>query len=302
MKERIPSLSIGAFQGTYGDNDAINRLADIGITAVDFSTASKRYDYRSSSSIYSKGEAAVVEYFEKIKETADRRGVTVCQTHGRITGFTGDREHDDALIRNARVDILAAKALGAPVSVMHAVTTIHMGIDCPAEVYHRLNYDMFCRILEIAAKEDLIIATETFGDALGICDFFGNIDEFEESYRRVCDKGYADHFKICVDTGHSNKAMRFGNPTPADVIRRLGKDTVCLHLNDNDSLTDQHKIPCTGIRDWNDVFCALDEVGYNGYYNMELNLNKYFGKDFIEEEASFAVKVMKNLLKDRYGV
>ena len=301
MNKRTPALCIGAFQRIYGDAEAIKEVADIGITAVDFSTCSKKFDYRSPDSIYAKGDDAVTEYFSGIKEIADKNGVTVCQTHGRMSGFRGDAERDEALIRNARLDILAAKALGSPVSVIHAVTTINMGIDCPAEVYHRLIYDMFCRILDMAAKENIIIATETFGDALGICDFFGNIDEFEESYRRVCDAGYADHFKICVDTGHSNKAMRFGNPTPADVIRRLGKNIVCLHLNDNDTLTDQHKIPCTGCIDWNDVLCALDEVGYDGYYNMELVLDRYFGKGFIKEEAAFAMKVMKNLLKDKYG-
>ncbi|MBR4762233.1 MAG: hypothetical protein IK086_06320, partial [Clostridia bacterium] len=67
-----------------------------------------------------------------------------------------------------------------------------------------------------------------------------------------------------------------------------------------DTLTDQHKIPMTGTIDWKDVFDALDEIGYTGIYNMELAL-RHFGKDFQVETAEFAVKLMRYILKERYG-
>ena len=178
-----------------------------------------------------------------------------------------------------------------------------MGPDAPSELMHKLNYDMFTRILPYAKECGVIVCTETFGDAtgLGCCDFFGNIDEFVKGYEIVCAVGdFADWFKICMDTGHSNKAMRYNNnPAPADVIRRLGKNIVCLHLHDNDGLTDQHKIPMTGNINWSDVFDALSEVGYSGNYNAETVLT-HFGKGFEVEEAAFCVKVMKNMLKE-YG-
>lgn len=102
----------------------------------------------------------------------------------------------------------------------------------------------------------------------------------------------------CVDTGHSNKAVRFGQPSAGDVIRMLGGSISTLHLNDNDGVLDQHKIPMTGTIDWSDVLDALDEVGYSGIYNMELSLG-HFGKGFEKEAARFAVKVMKNMLSER---
>ena len=302
--ERISALSTFSLQEKYGDEEAIKIASEIGAKAIDFSTF-KQNDYRKPETVYGKGETYVIEYYSRLHELADSLGVKICQTHGQISGFKNNEEHNDALLKNAWLDILAAKALGAPVSVMHSVTTIHMGPDCPRETMHEMNYRMFMQIAAMAQKEGLMIATETFGDAskFNCCDFFGNIDEFEESYYRIRDKGFEDTFKICIDTGHSNKAMRFGNPTPADVIRRLGKngDIVCLHLNDNDTLTDQHKIPGTGCIDWKDVLCALDEVGYSGYYNMEVVLNKHFGPDFLREEAEFAIKVMNYLLKEKYG-
>ena len=303
--KKISSLSTFSLQVRYGDEEAIKIAGEIGAKAIDFSTF-KLNDCRKPETVYGKGEGYVIEYYSRLRELADGLGVKICQTHGQVSGFDRDPEHNEAILKNARLDLLAAKALGSPVSVMHSVTTIRMGPDCPRETMQELNYSMFMQIAEMAKTEGILLATETFGDApkFGCCDFFGNIDEFEESYLRVRNSGFEDTFKICIDTGHSNKAMRFGNPTPANVIRRLGRggDIVCLHLNDNDTLTDQHKIPCTGCIAWNDVFDALDEVGYSGYYNMEVVLGKHFGENFLREEAEFAVKVMDYLLNERYGV
>ena len=49
-----------------------------------------------------------------------------------------------------------------------------------------------------------------------------------------------------------------------------------------------------------DVFDALDEVGYTGPYNLELNLNT-FGKSLATDAAAFGIKVLRQMLLDRYG-
>lgn len=303
IMDRKVSLSLFVFQSQFGDRRALEIAKEIGVEAVDFSTGSSRFDIRNPESVYSKGEEAVCEYFSDLKSYADELGITICMTHGREPGFKNIPEEDEALIENARLDCLAAKLLGAPVCVIHAVTTIFMGPECPPEVMHELNFRMFSRIIPFAKQYGIKIATETFGDAVKFnsCDFFGNMDEFVKSFKQISEaEDFKDYFTICVDTGHSNKASRFNNPEPADVIRLLGKDVTCLHLHDNDKMTDQHKIPFTGTIDWDDVFNALDEIGYKGYYNMELVL-KYFGANFTIETADFAVKMMKNYIKTRYG-
>ncbi len=304
MSKKTVSLSLFVFQHQFGDLRAIEIAKEIGVTAVDFCTDLPRFDCKNPDSVYSKGDDAVIEYFSNLKKLADQCGITICMTHGRGTGFKSIPEEDLILTENARLDCLAASILGAPVCVIHAVTTIFMGPDCPSEVMHKLNRDMFASIIPFAKQYGIKIATETFGDAVKFnsCDFFGNIDEFIKTYNRICAASdNRKYLKYCVDTGHSNKASRFNNnPLPGDVIRMLGGDIVCLHLNDNDKLTDQHKTPNTGTIDWNDVFDALDEVGYNGIYNMELSHN-HFGKGFMKESAEFSVKVMKYMLEERYG-
>ena len=162
---------------------------------------------------------------------------------------------------------------------------------------------MFVRLLPYAKTQGIRLATETFGDAtkLDCIDFFGDANEFLKGYEDVvAHSDCADCLCVCMDTGHTNKATRFGNnPSAGDMIRRLGSRIEVLHLNDNDTLTDQHKIPMTGCIDWDDVMQALDEIGYSGWYNLECDL-KHFGEDFAVEEARFAVKVMRQILKTRY--
>lgn len=301
--ERLIGISIGSLQEKYGDREALRIASEIGADSVDFTLEFESNDYRKENSVYARGDEAVKEYYTGLKEYADSLGIIVGQTHGKLPGFRNIKDEDDALVKNSRLDCIATAALGAPVCVIHNATSIFLGPDPDPELMHKLSFDMFSRIIPYAKENDIKIATETFGDAVkfSACDFFGNIDEFEKAYAKIkAVDELKDNFTVCVDTGHSNKAMRYNNPTPADVIRRLGKEVTVLHLNDNDTFTDQHKIPMTGTIDWNDVFDALDEIGYSGIYNMELRL-RHFGEDFQIETAEFAVKLMKYLLNERYG-
>lgn len=302
MKKDIRiGLSTYALQRHYGDKEAIRIAKDCGADAIDFSFDLPRFNLLDKESIYSKNDQAIVEYFSGLKSYAEELGIEICQTHGRSSGFKNILEEDENFVKNARLDLLATKALGAPVCVIHAVTTIYMGPDCDAKLMRDLNFEMFTKLLPYAKEYGVKLATETFGDAVkyNSCDFFGNIEEFIKSYQRVkANKEYAEYFTICVDTGHSNKAMRFGNPTPADVIRMLGREITTLHLNDNDTFVDQHKMPKTGTIDWEDVLDALEEVRYEGCYNLELALD-HFGEELMIETAEFAVKVMRHMLEGR---
>ena len=294
-------ISLVTLQATYGDKRAIEIASEIGADTIDLNLDPQ--DYRNVNSVYSKGDDYVFDYYEKLGEYARSLGLEVSQTHGQVTGFKNIKDEDDALVENIRLDLLATGALKSPVCVVHNATSIHLGPTPDPQLMYKLSYDMFSRTIPYAKRYGVKIATETFGDAVrfNACDFFGNIAEFKKVYSDIKSLDeFKDHFTICVDTGHSNKAMRYNNPTPADVIRELGSEVTVLHLNDNDTLTDQHKIPMTGVIDWNDVFNALDEIGYSGVYNMELALD-FFGKDFQIQTAEFAVKLLKHYILKRYG-
>lgn len=304
---RKVSLSTGALQNRYGHREAIKIAADFGTDAIDFDLCLNCFSTGRKDSIYTKSDDEIITYFTELGNYARSLGIEIGQTHGRITGTyppgPDSDKYNEMLFRDARIDCMATKALGCDISVMHSITTIFWKPDADPKAMRDGNLEMFKKYLEYAKEFDIKIATETFGDApnFGCVDFFGDINEFLMTYNRICAvDGNDKYFGICADTGHSNKATRFGNPSPADVIRMCGKNLIALHLNDNDTVTDQHKIPKTGTINWDDVFDALDEVGYTGNYNMEVSLGT-ISKNLLVETGDFAVKVMRNMLRERYG-
>lgn len=306
MKRKV-SIATGAYQQSFGDLEAIRIAKRIGADAVDMDISGGRFNCANGNSIYSKSDDEIETYFSEIAKLAQDLEIEIGQTHGRISGlFPEDNPEDNInLFKNFRLDCLATKALGCPLTVVHGCVTGRIGDDkTPAEYMREKNFYLFTEYMKSAKEFGIKIASESLGDCAkyNCCDFFGNTSELIMSGNRVCAAGdNADYFGYCIDTGHANKAMRFNNnPTPADHIRMCGSRIVALHLNDNDTLTDQHKIPKTGTINWEDVLSALDEVGYAGTYNMELNLGT-ISKNLIIETGEFAVKVMKNMLYEMYG-
>ena len=57
-------------------------------------------------------------------------------------------------------------------------------------------------------------------------------------------------------------------------------------------------MPFNGSIDWEDVFTALDEIGYTGPYSMEL-LWRFYGSELMGDYAAFAVKTLRSALERR---
>jgi len=70
---------------------------------------------------------------------------------------------------------------------------------------------------------------------------------------------------VCLDTGHAC----LGPEKPEDLIRKLGKRVMTVHIADNDGKDDRHWLPLRGIIDWRGVVSALSEVGYDGPFMYE---------------------------------
>ena len=295
MDKKI-GLSIFSLQSLYGDLKAIEMAKLTGCDCIDLDIGSNSIVNKQS--IYSKSEDELLSYYDAVKKKADEVGLIIEQTHGRLSIYGNNPEFDDAVLENARLDCLVTKTLGCPTTVMHNVSSP----DKDAAWMYDKSYELFSEILKYAKKYDVVVATETFGrmGSRDCCDLFANVTDYLKIYNRIiADGDNAKYFKMCVDTGHTNTASHYnGNPSPADMIRILGKNIVSLHLHDNDSYSDQHKMPFMGTIDWNDVFDALDEIGYNGCYNMEIVLNRY-GNELAVETGAYAVKLLKNFLSKR---
>lgn len=296
------SISTPFFQRRFGERGALDAAREVGAEGVDFCLCDF-YDYRNENCIYARSDREIEEHFAALGEYARALGLSVVQTHGRISGYRNEPVEDAALIKNARLDCLATRALGAKVCVMHTVSNSVFGADAPAELMHRMNDEFYLAVLPFAREFDIRIATETYGicGTTKTCELFGVIPEFIAAYDRLsAHPELGKYLTVCLDTGHTHNATQFpGNLSVGEAVRRLGSRIEVLHLHDNDGKCDGHTLPLAGTADWRDILAALSEVGYAGYYNLEVSFEK-FGAELAKETAAFAVKVMRSLL-EKYG-
>lgn len=270
-------ISIGALQARYGVERALEICAESGFDAVDLNL--KIYG-RGEYPVYADGEAAVIEHFSKIGEYAKHLGLEISQTHGRNRIATADPAFCEQMRWVSRMDLLATKAMRAPVCVIHSLTTKAFP-NADAAFMHQNNKVFFDALAPWAEKYDVQFALETFGDAEAngerVIDFFGDSRELKKSFDSI----QSNKKVFCMDTGHTNKAHAIGGrdggvvPDVVETIHLLGSDLKVLHLNDNNGFTDQHLPPMCKMEGgvpWAEVYEALDKIGYQGVYNFELAL------------------------------
>ena len=265
----------------FGDLRALEILKDAGFDAVDFGLEHLNVGY----GIYSKSDEELVDYFEGVRRHADKIGIEIAQTHGRVSTYRPEpenAEYNRSVLESARKDLLATAALGVKGCVMHSVTTYWFP-DATGEFMHTFNKQMLDSMIPYAEKYGTYIALETFGDAPAngerVIDYFGDVLELEKQYNMMDTKNKM----LCMDTGHTHKAHDV-KPSVMDTVEAiyyLGDRIKLLHLNDNNGYNDQHLPPLwagsyTGLK-WGEVMKALDDIGYEGVYNFELSYG-YLGK------------------------
>lgn len=91
-----------------------------------------------------------------------------------------------------------------------------------------------------------------------------------EEILRVLEKCDGDWVGACINTGHANIfGVHIGN-----MARKLQGRLFALHINGNAG-KDEHLIPYTSsswceLMDYRDFTAALHEIGYDGWYNLEI--------------------------------
>lgn len=85
---------------------------------------------------------------------------------------------------------------------------------------------------------------------------------------------------VCFDTNHN-----LAEPN-VDFIRAVGSRIVTLHVSDYDFVDEKHWFPMEGLNPWNDMFAALEEVGYSGRFTYEVGFKD--GKTIADVAENFA--------------
>jgi len=288
MRRKL-SLSAAALIKAVGWERALEVLAESGYEGIDFSLGS--FDYANCD--------VDEEYLRKFKAKADSLGIAIQQTHGHLGRnplgkllWSQDEESKEYFVKIRERDLRATAILGAEMCVIHSGSEGPFGpLSSDPEELHKANLDGFTSIVPFAEKYNVKICLESFGrNARDGVQLFSWPEEMLKSYEAIPTKNKC----FCMDTGHTHEAVEFGTPSVEDFIRAMGSRIECLHIHDNFGYYDDHALPGFGNINWPEVFKALDEVGYKGYYNFELGYARM--GCMIEEFVRFSGKYLRTFL------
>ena len=295
-------ITAGHITNLFGFEKGFRLIKDCGFDSVDVSLI--EYPNKKESVFY-KSEDEFLTHFSDVKKICDDLELTISQTHGMLTTCVPDKEESDHIKWGSELQVKATDILKAPVCVFHSVKLKQWeDVSLEPEFLSKINIEFFQDFLSpVCEKYNVKFGMETHGKSIistGIeADYIGDARNFKANF----DKIKSDYKTICMDTGHINEIVYMGTPDVPETIRILGKDITVLHLHDNEGRNDTHSIPLSYARsgvNWVETFKALDEIGYNGVYNYELNLTRY-GK-MIPETLEFLGKFLRYFTENKGNI
>lgn len=261
-------MKISAIYSTRDpENNEFALFRECGFDAVDFSLGG----------LYGMSDEELKDLCTKIRESAEKAGIVIGQTHSDFSGHPRDYNFDyDEIVERQIVSIKATHWLGAKHCVIHPIILpgrrydllVEENIEKTCEFYKRLiptleEYDVYCCV-ENMWMVDLVYHH--------ICPtVFSRCQEMVD----VCDR-LGDRFKICVDTGHGEVT----GDDPVEMVRIAGDKLAVLHCHGTNGRGDLHTFPYmwhfpskgAPMCNWEELMKALDEVGYQGNLNFEIGM------------------------------
>lgn len=253
---------------TYGDAEALRRLAEIGYDAVDFSL----FNYPQDQGLLTAPLEQFRAYFQRLRAVADQAGIAVGQVHAPMTAFPDTPEKREKYHDLALRGIEAAGALGSPYVVVHPLIWPGCVYDRGHAENKEMNLDFFSRLMPALRRCRVQLGIENMfawdAERQSICPTVVSSAEEMADYIDTLN-GLADEelFVACLDIGH---ATLTGLAPPEEMLRVLGSRTRLLHVQDTDGVSDLHTAPYFGgAVNWDAVCGALCAQRYSGTLSFE---------------------------------
>lgn len=250
-----------------------------GIDALDLTLDNyyeQYYDWRNKSA------NEITAHFSHMRDYAQKKGVTIFQTHAPFIAFPGYLEEDffDISVKA----ILATSAVGAKYCVFHTFIFPPSGKKDWFAEERDFNLRYLQRLRPYLMQYDVVLCLENLYDwdkgdlrkvyvsePAHLVDYVDRLD--------------GDRFGICLDTGHLHL---FGGKM-ADAVTVLGKRLKVLHIHDNNGVRDEHLLPRMGTIDWNGFIPVLQKTGYAGTLNLEIKPLPFVAATFKSFELAKAL-------------
>ena len=268
-------LKIGTTQAVYCDKygfrEGLERMKTHGFDSMDYQEF-----IETATPLFEKSTSQFEAYLKEERKILEAVGIGVHQTHGpwryppQDANVADREERFEKMVRSME----GTAILGCDRMVLHSLMPFSRNDQGHEKESYEMNLEFMGRICEAAKERGIIICFEnmpmpelSLGSVPAVVDFVKTIN--------------SDHFKICLDTGHSNMFSY----SAGDCVRMIGKEYLyALHIHDNDGVRDRHWSPFSGIVDWQDFGKALAEIRYEGVISLETKVSNAIPDELREYE------------------
>jgi sugar phosphate isomerase/epimerase len=237
-----------------------------GFDGVDFS-----FDpiYSTTPDVFDLPQNELREFFLKIKEEANKNGISVLQTHAIYPTqvVTAPKEENEKLFSVVKKNIELTALMGCKYVVIHPIFGRYDNALTPEEE-KKVNMEFYTSLIPTLKQFGVVACLENMwvirnGKIYGaVCADFCEAKDYIDQLNEIAGE---ELFGFCFDFGHATLCS-------ADIVKSvkiLGNRIKVLHLHEVDGVHDNHGMPFTGVCDWEKIFTALKEIGYKGNINFE---------------------------------
>jgi len=248
-------ISTHLYIGDRLDRDHLVEIAAHGFEAVEVFAVRSHFDYRDR-----RAAIALAEWLDDTRLTLHSMHAPIARDYVKGSWQDGlTLAASDESQRKAAVEETLA-TLDVAAAVRYSTLVLHAGVPEPHGGPADNHLASLVRSLEdlspVAQRYGVRLAVEVIPNALSTPSA---LVDLVESDLDAVDLG------ICMDVGH---ARLMGDVV--DAIETCSGHLITTHLHDNRGRNDDHLVPGKGVIDWDATLLALQKIGYDGVWMLEL--------------------------------
>lgn len=254
---KIGIESIGYFSYQKNEVEGLIKAKEHGYDCLDYGEFS-----RPDSVVLNLSMDKYEAYLRWLKKQADEVGIMFNQAHGLWFMDEKNLKEREYNIECYKKQIIGCSFLGCPNLVIHPC--------CPGgwiwsgdkmddrQASFQGNMEVIKAILPTAKEYGVTICLEN----LPFTNYsLTHTADVKEIVSTICDA----NVKVCLDLGHANVM----GEDLYETVTMLGDDLRCLHIHDNNGVSDLHSIPYCGNMDWELLLRGLKEINFQGVISLE---------------------------------
>lgn len=277
-------INTGFFAGTYNDLETIEKVAELGYTAIDYSF----YLYAIRGSIYEQGDWR--EHLGKVRKRADEVGIEIYQMHAPLLKYVNEEVDEEFKWEMTKIAFEACRILGCHNLVIHPRKFRNYNTEEEIRYGREYNLEMYRSLLPISVKYDVHIAIENmFRYDIHTNEVMNTTFQYAQEMAEFLEVLPQANVTACVDSGHAF----INGQQPGEMLLTLKDRVGVLHIHDNFKIKDSHIPPYMGDIDWKFFLEALHKIKFKGVFSFEIMPKSSFA---LVEEARYLLEMGKEMI------